>query len=129
MTVRSSHAWDNIPDADHLIVKDIGLAMADLDYTGDTYIVIATRGHTSDAEALKPCIGSGAAYVGMIGSKHKVAIMKKRFMDSGLATGEQWARIHTPIGISIGSVTVQEIATSIAAQLVSERAKKQSGHV
>jgi len=118
---------DNIPDADNFIVKDIGLAISELEQGGDTYIVIVTRGHTSDAEALKACMGSGAAYVGMIGSKHKVAIMKKQFIESGLATEEQWSRIHTPIGISIASVTVQEIAISIAAQLVSERAKKLSG--
>ncbi len=118
---------NNIPDADHFIVKDIGLAVSELELGPDTYLVIVTRGHSSDAEALKACIGSGAAYVGMIGSKHKVAVIKKQFFESGLATEEQWERIHTPIGIPIASHTVQEIAISIAAQLVSERAKKLSG--
>ena len=124
---REYASMDHIPDADHFIVKDIGLAISELEPGPDTYFVIVTRGHTSDAEALKACIGSGAAYIGMIGSKHKVAIMKKQFIESGLATEEQWARIHTPIGIPIASHTVQEIAISIAAQLVSERAKNQSG--
>jgi xanthine dehydrogenase accessory factor len=119
---------ENIPDADHFIVKDIGLAMSEIDKGADTYIVIVTRDHKNDADALKPCIGSGAAYVGMIGSSHKVAILKKKFIEAGLSTEEQWAGVHTPIGIPIGSKTVQEIATSIAAQLVSERAKNQPGH-
>ncbi len=112
---------ENIPDADHHIIEDIGQAMSELKTGPDTYIVIVTRGHNHDAEALKPCIGSSAAYVGMIGSSHKVGIMKKRFMAEGWATPEQWSRIHTPIGLSIGSKSVQEIAISIAAQLVSVR--------
>ena len=115
---------ENIPDADHLIVQDIGKAMTELKPGPDTYIVIVTRGHNHDAEALKPCIGSNAAYVGMIGSSHKVGVMKKRFLTEGWATPEQWSRIHTPIGLPIGSKTVQEIAISIAAQLVSVRYQK-----
>jgi xanthine dehydrogenase accessory factor len=116
----------NIPDADHFIVKDIGLAISNLEYRPNTYMVIVTRGHSNDAEALKACINSGLTYIGMIGSKQKVAILKKRFIEDGLATEEQWAKIHTPIGIPIGSLTVQEIACSIAAQLVQKRSKNQT---
>lgn len=118
----------NVPDADHFLVKDMGLAMSEIELTPATYIVIVTRGHESDAECLKPCLGSEAAYVGMIGSRTKVATMKKQFIESGLASEEEWARIHSPIGIPVASKTVQEIAISIAAQLVQERAKKQTGH-
>lgn len=117
---------ENIPDADHFIVKDIGAAMTELEIDPNTYIVIVTRDHKNDAEALKPCIASDAAYVGMIGSRKKVGTIKSRFLESGFATEEEWANIHTPIGISIGSVTVQEIAISIAAELVLERAKIKS---
>ena len=113
----------NIPDADHFIVEEIGPAMTKEKFDPNTYIVIVTRDHKNDAESLKPCIKSNAAYVGMIGSRHKVAIIKKRFLESGFATEEEWAKIHTPIGINIASVTVQEIAISIAAELVLERAK------
>ena len=112
---------ENIPDADHFIVQDIGTAMSGLKTGRDTYIVIVTRGHDQDAVALKPCIGSNSAYVGMIGSSHKVGIMKKRFIDAGWASLEEWSHIHTPIGLAIGSKSVQEIAISIAAELVSIR--------
>ncbi|MCU0460586.1 MAG: XdhC/CoxI family protein [Bacteroidales bacterium] len=108
----------NLPDADHIIVKDIGTAMSGLIKDSDTYIVIVTRGHTDDANALKPCIGSGAAYVGMIGSNSKVARMKAEFLEKKWSTGEQWNRIHTPIGLDIKSKTVEEIAISIAAELI-----------
>jgi len=119
---------ENIPDADHLIINDVGKAMEELEPGPETYIVIVTRGHNHDAEALMPCIDSEAAYIGMIGSTHKVGIMKKRFIEEKRATPEQWERIHTPIGLPIGSKTVQEIAISIAAQLVEVRSKKTKPH-
>ncbi len=112
---------ENIPDADHLVNQDIGMAMSEQVIGPDTYIVLVSRGHNHDAEALKPCIGSTSAYLGMIGSYRKVGLMKKRFVSEGWATKEEWSRVHAPIGLPIGSVTVQEIAISIAAQLVSVR--------
>ena len=108
----------NLPDADNIIVRDIGEAMRELEKGPDTYIVIVTRGHSHDAEALRPCIGSEAAYVGMMGSRIKVAKMHEEFIANGWATEEQWKRICTPVGIEIGSQTVEEIAVSIAAQLI-----------
>jgi xanthine dehydrogenase accessory factor len=111
----------NLPDADNIIVKDIGEAMVELSKDKDTFVVIVTRGHSSDAEALKPCIGSGAAYVGLMGSRVKVATMRAKFLENRWATEAEWNEIFTPIGLEIGSQTVEEIAVSIAAQLVRVR--------
>lgn len=113
----------NIPDAGHIIVKDIGVAMSDIEKNDDTYIVIVTRGHNDDGKALKPCIGSGAAYIGMIGSKPKVALMKNEFIRNSWASEEQWSKIHSPVGLEINSKTVEEIAVSIAAELVLVRSR------
>ena len=115
---------ENLPDADHIIVEDIGQAIRMINKTSSTYIVIVTRGHNDDANALKPCIGSGAAYVGMIGSRTKTEKMRLNFLQNGWADEEQWKTIHTPIGLDIQSETVEEIALSIAAELVLERNKK-----
>jgi len=109
---------ENIPDADHIIVKNIGDAMQEVKKRDDTYVVIVTRGHKDDAAALKSCIGSDLAYTGMIGSKNKIAIMRENFIENGWATGNQWDEIHAPVGLDIKSQTVEEIAVSIAAQLV-----------
>jgi xanthine dehydrogenase accessory factor len=108
----------NLPDADSVIVSAIGPAIERLAKGSDTYIVIVTRGHKDDAEALRHCIGSGAAYVGMIGSRTKVSRMKDEFMRNNWAGEEQWKLIFSPVGIDIKSRTVEEIALSIAAQLV-----------
>ena len=108
----------NIPDASHFIVGDIGQSINTLEKSDDTYVVIVTRGHKDDAEALKACIGLGFAYTGMIGSKNKIASMKSDFITNGWATPRQWDAIYTPIGLDIRSKTVEEIAISIAAQLI-----------
>ena len=109
---------ENIPDAGHIIVKDIGNAMQEFKKRDYTYVVIVTRGHKDDASALKPCIGSNAAYIGMIGSKNKIAAMRKNFIQNKWATGKQWDKIYAPVGLEIKSKTVEEIAMSIAAQLI-----------
>jgi xanthine dehydrogenase accessory factor len=119
---------ENIPDADHIVVDDIGRAVQKLKKTAATYIVIVTRGHKNDADALRSCIGSGASYVGMIGSKKKVALMRKNFLEEGLATPEQWESVYSPIGLDIHSKTVQEIAVSIAAQLIGIRNSKMNSY-
>lgn len=117
-----------LPDADHVVVKAFGDVFRSLKPGPDSYYVIVTRDHRQDGEALKPLLGSDAAYVGMIGSRHKAGLMKKEFLANGWATPEQWESIHTPVGLPIGSVTVQEIAISIAAQLIEVRSKKQKSH-
>ena len=107
-----------LPEADAVIVKDIGRAVADFAITSDTYVVIVTRGHSHDAEALRACIQSPAAYIGMIGSRRKVSLTKEKFISEGWSTAEQFDRVHAPIGLEVGSTTVEEIAVSIAAELV-----------
>jgi xanthine dehydrogenase accessory factor len=114
----------NIPDADHIIVKDIGEAMHELTKGENRYVVIVTRGHKDDASALKPCIGKEFAYIGMIGSQSKISGMRLNFIENGWATTAQWNRIHSPVGLAIKSQTVEEIAISIAAELVLVRNSK-----
>lgn len=109
---------ENLPEADHIIVGDVGDVIKKAEKGPDTYIVIVTRGHKDDAEALKPCLVSDAAYIGMIGSRGKVAKMHSEFITRGWSTEEQWSRIHAPVGLDIKSKTVEEIAVSIAAEIV-----------
>ena len=108
----------NIPDAEHIIVKTIGEAMVEIENGKNTYVVIVTRGHKDDAAALKPCFGKDLAYIGMIGSRNKIAAMRQDFIDNGWASVVQWDKIHAPVGLQIRSQTVEEIAVSIAAELV-----------
>ncbi|OFX52836.1 MAG: hypothetical protein A2066_15330 [Bacteroidetes bacterium GWB2_41_8] len=113
-----------IPDADVVLSGTFDKSLGQKPVQADSYLVIVTRGHKSDAEVLKKFIGSNAAYIGMIGSKAKVAQMKSSFLENGWANPEQWSRIHSPVGLNIGAQTVEEIAISIAAELVKVRSEK-----
>lgn len=110
-----------IPDADVILTGTVDSGLEEITIHNDTYLVIVTHGHKSDSEVLKKFIGSDAAYVGMIGSKAKVSQMKSSFIENGWATPRQWDRVYTPIGLDIGAQSVDEIALSIAAQLVKVR--------
>lgn len=91
--------------------------------TPDDYIVIMTRGHQSDYELLEQSLRTPAGYVGVIGSRQKIAATNKRLSEAGISD-EDIARIHTPIGLPIGAETPAEIAISIAAELIAHRAKE-----
>ncbi len=114
---------ERFPEAASLLVGGIDRTSRAFPVSPDTYIVIVTRGHSHDAEALRAFIRSPAAYIGMIGSRHKVGLMRDRFLSEGWANAQEWDRIHTPIGLKIGSRTVEEIAVSIAAELVQVRSQ------
>lgn len=108
------------PAARRLIVGDIETHLASYPAHADTYVVIVTRGHRHDGRALAAVIDSPAKYVGLIGSKSKI----KRIFDDLLASGvpiDKLLRVHAPIGLELGAVTVPEIATSIAAELIATR--------
>jgi xanthine dehydrogenase accessory factor len=81
------------------------------------YVVIVTRGHRYDLDALRAVVLRDLRYVGLIGSRAKVS----RIYDALLAEGvpaEALRRVHAPIGLAIGAVTPQEIAVSIVAELI-----------
>ena len=111
------------PEGTTTYCDDIPKKIAALSVGNDTYVVVVTRGHKLDAEALEACIHAPVAYVGMIGSRRKVALIRKNFIESSIATAEQFDRVFAPIGLDIGAVTVPEIAASITAELITVRRK------
>jgi xanthine dehydrogenase accessory factor len=114
---------ERLPDAAHVLVGDIVQTVRDWPKTPDTYFVIVTRGHRHDAVVLREVVNQPIAYLGMIGSKRKILTIYEEFISEGLATREELARIHAPIGLDIGALAVEEIALCIAAELVLVRRK------
>ncbi|HEY3174868.1 MAG TPA: XdhC family protein [Candidatus Polarisedimenticolia bacterium] len=111
---------DRFPEADETLVLPMEEAFAHLPIDAGSYIVAVTRGHQHDEPVIEQAIRTPAAYIGMMGSKRKVAIMWERLKARG-ATDEALARVHAPIGLPIGADTPGEIAVSIVAQLVEAR--------
>jgi len=99
------------------------LAAAPID--GDTYCLVVTRGHRHDGQALAAVVGRGARYVGMIGSRRKVKLIFDELVAAGVSR-EDLDRVLAPVGVDIGAVSVEEIAISIAAQLVQQRGARRS---
>lgn len=111
----------NFPKARLVVSNTLQEAFKAVRITRETYIVVATQGHTTDIEALQCCIQSDAAYIGVIGSRRKSALMGKKFIAESWASKEEWDFIQSPIGLAIHSKSVNEIAISIVAQLIQKR--------
>jgi xanthine dehydrogenase accessory factor len=114
---------ERFPAAQRLLVGDIGITLKELAQgaiTPSTYCLIVTRGHAHDEEALSHLARTPAGYVGMIGSDRKRKLIYEDLLAKGVP-GEVLARVHSPLGLPIGSQTVPEIAISIVAELIACR--------
>lgn len=85
-----------------------------------TYVVIVTRGHKEDMRVLAWAVRTEARYLGMIGSKRKVLSVYKALENDGYKP-EEFERVYAPMGLEIGALSPEEIAISIAAELVAVR--------
>jgi xanthine dehydrogenase accessory factor len=106
--------------ADEVVISDFEEAVGKLQVDSGTYIVIVTRGHSHDRETLAACLKKSPphpAYIGMIGSKAKIRKTFDALRNEGIPE-EDIQRVHSPIGLSIGAKTAQEIAVSIVAEMV-----------
>lgn len=90
------------------------------------FIAILTRGHSYDGEVLKQALASPAGYIGMIGSRRKRDALYEDLLGKGIKRSDL-EKVHAPIGLAIGAETPEEIAVSIVAELVAERAKAGKG--
>lgn len=91
--------------------------------TPDDFVCVMTRGHKDDYLVQAQMLKSKACYIGVIGSRHKVAGVNARLREDGF-TENDLARITTPIGLNIAAETPAEIAVSVAAQMIEVRARK-----
>ena len=112
---------ERFPDAKQVIVDEPAKVAKELRVDEDTYLCLVTRGHRHDATVLKEVIHSKAAYIGMIGSKRKVRTVMEGFINDRIATAEEFRRVHSPMGVAIHSITVEEIAVSVVAELIAAR--------
>jgi xanthine dehydrogenase accessory factor len=117
---------DRFPFAAEVAVDDIPDWIGRTDLPPHAYVVVVTRGHTNDLDALRALAARELRYLGLIGSRAKVA----RIFDALVAEGvspDSLSRIHAPIGLDIGAVTPQEIAVSILAELIAVKHGKDGG--
>jgi xanthine dehydrogenase accessory factor len=111
---------ERFPEADEIVAEDFHRAFEKLQFTGQEFITIVTRGHQYDADVLLEAMKRPLKYIGMIGSRRKVKIILDFMRESGFSE-EAIGKVHAPIGLAIGAETPQEIAVSIVAELIKVR--------
>lgn len=112
---------DRFPGADALICGDFTKISDYVTVGEDDYIVVMTSGHSHDYEVQEQVLRHPLAYIGVIGSRHKTATVNARLREAGIAE-DAIAKLHTPVGTAIKAVTPEEIAVSIAGEMIYERA-------
>jgi len=108
------------PKAKEIIVTPFGTAFDKININSSSYVVIVTRGHAHDRDVLRQALNDPGVYIGMIGSRRKIKIIYRSLMADGIST-DQLDQVHSPIGLSIGAQTPEEIAVSIVAELIQVR--------
>jgi xanthine dehydrogenase accessory factor len=111
---------ERFPEADRITQGRFDEVLADYPIDGNTFVVCVTRGHRHDEMSLRAVAESSAAYVGMIGSRRRVAAVLQHLVEEGL-DADAVGRVHAPIGLDIGAETPEEIAVSIMAEIVMTR--------
>ena len=117
---------ERFPMADAIAVEDIATWLHRADLPASAFVVVVTRGHTHDFDALRALAARDLRYLGLIGSRAKVARVFDALQAEGLPI-ECLERVHAPIGLDIGAVTPAEIAISILAELIAVRHGKDVG--
>ena len=111
---------ERFPDADTAVIAGFRRIFDRMRVDEQAYVVIVTRGHLCDELVLEQAIRTEARYIGMIGSRRKTRILLQKLQDKGVPQ-TLLDRVYSPIGISIGAVTAEEIALSIVCELVKVR--------
>jgi xanthine dehydrogenase accessory factor len=115
---------ERFPFAAEVVVDDIPAWLAKTTLPSAAYAVIVTRGHRNDLDALRALAPRELRYIGLIGSRAKVARLYDAVSAEGSVAPGHLARINAPIGLDLGAVTPQEIAVSITAELIAVRRGK-----
>ena len=109
------------PDCD-VITEEFGIALREFPMSLSTFVVVITRGHEHDTDCLLEVLKKDTAYIGLIGSRRRVRFVLEMLEKKGIPK-KRLQEVFTPIGTPIGAETPEEIALSIAAELVCVRRK------
>jgi len=108
---------ERFPDAVEVVVDSIPEWLTRAELPAHAFAVILTRGHRHDLDALRALAPKTLRYLGLIGSRAKVARIYEVLEAEGIPA-EQLRRVHAPVGLNLGAITPQEIAVSILAELI-----------
>ncbi|KMT22078.1 XdhC family protein [Clostridium cylindrosporum] len=119
---------ERFPDADELILGDVVESLRNYKVDNNCYVIMVSRGHIYDENALKEVISSDAKYIGMIGSKLKVENIFNNLRKDGVSD-DLLNKVYSPIGIAIGGKEIKEIVLGIMAEVVLVKNGGTAGHM
>jgi xanthine dehydrogenase accessory factor len=111
---------ERFPDAEEVIAAEYEDVFPKLELNSSSYLIIVTRGHRDDMRVLRWAVTAEARYIAMIGSKRKTIAVVKELEKEGVPR-EAFERLHAPMGLAIGAITPEEIAVSVAAEMIAVR--------
>ena len=112
---------DRFPFAELRLSGEIGPAGGLPTLRAEDAVLIATRGHAHDLEALAWAASAGAGYLGLLGSGRKRKLLLEHLEQQGVAATSIESRLHSPVGLAIGALSAEEIALAAVAELVAWR--------
>jgi xanthine dehydrogenase accessory factor len=107
----------SVPGADAYYPVEMAKLPNQLKVTGQTYLVVTSRGSNIDAKGLPNLLESEAAYIGVIGSKRRWLTTVKALKEQGVSD-TLIEKVHSPMGIELNAETPEEIAVSIMAEIL-----------
>lgn len=121
--------FDDRPDRLELVPPGVATRLLDLENVSRStsgldssdFIVIVTRCHDVDEAVLKASLATRASYVGLIGSKRKVALIFRNLRSAGLSDPSRDLRVFAPVGLDIGTKEPGEIAIAVLAEVLAVR--------
>jgi xanthine dehydrogenase accessory factor len=113
---------ERFPEAERLIRADFSDPFRGVALGTGTHLVLVTRGHKYDYDALLDVLKRGIElpYIGMVGSQRRIRAALEQLVKEGIPAS-RLANVHAPIGLDIEAETPEEIAVSIAAELIRVR--------
>jgi xanthine dehydrogenase accessory factor len=111
---------ENFPDASEILIMPLDGSDTGVELRADDAIIVVTRGHAHDYAMAARALREPHAYLGVIGSRRKAGVLRKKLAEEGFDE-ETLAAVHSPIGLDIASETPAEIAVSIVAELIATR--------
>ena len=112
--------------AQQVICKPFGEALEEAGEDPSAAYVIMTREHAHDMECLRGILRKPYAYAGMMGSRSRAEQVRRQLLEEGYDP-RAVEQLHMPIGLPIGSRTPEEIAVSVAAELIRTLNAQDSG--
>ena len=115
-----------MPEAHDVVLGNYENIAASLTLDKRDFVIIMTHTHRSDYALLEQVLRQPLAYVGLMGSRRKIATGRELMLNAGIPE-EAIDAVHMPIGLDIAAETPEEIAVSVAAECIMHRAAMRRG--